>query len=395
MARLDRLSGPSKEVAQIASIIGREFDRNLLAQVAPIEATILRDALSKLLAAQLVVMGGASQQTLLFCHALIQDAAYQTLLTRKRVNYHQAVADAIVGLHPDIVATQPELIARHYTEGRRDDLAFPYWMKAGERALERSAISRTRWRSLRGVRKGQSGLLKHLPRGLGLPKLSSKWGGTNAAAPCYLMAAEQARQANDSVSFVRGALGYDDSQFLSGLPLDRSVALLVEAEEKIASDDDKQRCLILCRLGRAHLLLGDAEKSRSLGDRAGELARRLGIRRALFDLLVNRILVPRPAASLSRSPTSCAGGRGQALRSPAEADKAMPRNGALTLADIRGPTLTIVCEPCGRRGRYSRSSSSSTATRSSPISSRRSPTVRRRIPPASMTGARPCTREGL
>ena len=86
MARLDRLSATSKEVAQVAAVIGREFDRGLLGQVAALEAPILDDALSQLLAAQLVVMGGTSQQSLLFRHALIQDAAYQSLLTRKRVH---------------------------------------------------------------------------------------------------------------------------------------------------------------------------------------------------------------------------------------------------------------------------------------------------------------------
>ena len=139
MARLDRLPAPSKEVAQIASVIGREFDRNLLAEVVALDAPMLDDALRQLLAAQLVVMGGMSHQSLLFRHALIQDTAYQSLLTRKRLHYHHAIADAIVQSHPNIVATQPELIARHYTEGRRDDLALPYWKKAGERALERSA----------------------------------------------------------------------------------------------------------------------------------------------------------------------------------------------------------------------------------------------------------------
>jgi len=139
MARLDRLSATSKEVAQVAAVIGREFDRDLLAQVAALVAPILDDALRQLLTAQLVVMGGTSQQSLLFRHALIQDAAYQSLLTRKRVQFHHAIAGAIVQSHPDIVATQPELVARHYTEGRRDDLALPYWMKARERALERSA----------------------------------------------------------------------------------------------------------------------------------------------------------------------------------------------------------------------------------------------------------------
>ena len=103
MARLDRSPGPSREVAQIASVIGREFDRNLLAQVAALEAPMLSDALRQLLAAELVVIGGTSQQSLLFRHALIQDAAYQSLLTRKRVHYHHAIAEAIVELHPEII----------------------------------------------------------------------------------------------------------------------------------------------------------------------------------------------------------------------------------------------------------------------------------------------------
>src|SRR6516165_4445644 len=139
MARLDRLPASSKEVAQVASVIGREFDRSLLAEVVALSGSALDAALRKLLAAQLLVIGGMSHQTLLFRHALIQDTAYQSLLSRKRRQYHQAIADTIVKSHPDIVATQPELVARHYTDARRADLALPYWKTAGERALERFA----------------------------------------------------------------------------------------------------------------------------------------------------------------------------------------------------------------------------------------------------------------
>ena len=83
------------------------------------------------------------------------------------------------------------------------------------------------------------------------------------------------------------------------MPLNQSVALLTEAETKIASDDDEQRCLILSRLSRAHLLLGDAERSGSFARRATELARRLGDRRSLFNLFINRFLVPRLVVSPS------------------------------------------------------------------------------------------------
>jgi class 3 adenylate cyclase/tetratricopeptide (TPR) repeat protein len=307
MGRLDRLSTTSKEVAQVAAVIGREFDRGLLAQVAALVAPILDDALRQLLTAQLVVMGGTSSQSLLFRHALIQDAAYQSLLTRKRVHFHHAIADAIVQSHPDIVATQPELIARHYTEGRADGLALPFWMKAGERALERSANYEATDHFSNAL-----ALAERLPDGperkaetlaarLRLAEALTEVGRMNAAATHYLMAAEQARQANDAESFVRVALGYDTAQFGLSARLDQSVALLTEAEAKIAADDDKQRCVILSRLARAHLLLGDTQKSESFDRRATELARRLGDRRSLFTLFANRLIVPRLVASASEA----------------------------------------------------------------------------------------------
>ena len=305
MARLDRLSGPPKEIAQIASVIGREFDRSLLAQVAPLDAPTLDAALRRLLAAELVVMGGTSRQSLIFRHALIQDAAYQSLLSRRRVHYHRAIADAIVESHPDIVATQPELIARHYTEGRADGLALPYWVKAGERALERSANYEATDHFSNAL-----ALAERLPEGperttetlaarLRLAEALTEVGRYSAATTHYLMAAEQARQANDAESFARVALGYDTAQFLGGMSLDRSVALLTEAEAKTVPDDDKHRCVILSRLARAHLLLGDSERSESLSRRGTELARRLDDRHSLFTLFANRLLVPRPVASLS------------------------------------------------------------------------------------------------
>ena len=305
MARLDRLPAPSKEVAQIASVIGREFDRSLLAEVVAFGGPVLDGALRQLLAAQLVVIGGMSHQALLFRHALIQDTAYQSLLSRKRRQYHQAIADTIVKSHPNIVTTQPELLARHYTEARRDDLALPYWKKAGERALERSANYEAvdhfsnALAIAEKLPEGPERSLETLAARLRLAEALTEAGRHKDAATHFHMAAEQARQANDTNSLVRVALGYDIVQLYGNLPLDQSVALLTEAEAKVAPDDDKQRCLILARLARAHLLLGDAEKSESFDRRGTELARRLGDRQSLFHLFVNRFLVPRQVASPS------------------------------------------------------------------------------------------------
>ena len=88
---------------------------------------------------QLVVVGGVLRDALGFRHALIQDTAYQSLLSRRRRHYHEAIAKVLIDAYPDLVVTQPELIAQHYVNAQQNALALPYWMKAGERALGRSA----------------------------------------------------------------------------------------------------------------------------------------------------------------------------------------------------------------------------------------------------------------
>jgi class 3 adenylate cyclase/tetratricopeptide (TPR) repeat protein len=303
MARLDRLPALSKEVAQVAAVIGREFDRDLLAEVVTLDATVLDEALRQLSAAQLVVMSGMSHQAFLFRHALIQDTAYQSLLTRKRRQYHQAIADTIVKSHTTITATQPELVARHYCEAQRDDLALPYWKKAGTRALAHSANYEAvdhfsnALAIAEKLPEGPERDLETLAVRIRLAEAFTEAGRVKDATMHFYRAAEQARQADDTSNFVRAALGYDLAQFLAGVPPDESIVLLMEGEAKIDSDDDRQRCLILGRLARAHLLLGNVENSKSFDRKATKLARRLGDRESLFNLLVNRFLVPRIASS--------------------------------------------------------------------------------------------------
>jgi class 3 adenylate cyclase len=139
MARLDRLTPAAKEVAQIASVIGREFDRHLLSRVARIDEQTIDDALKQLMSTQIVVVGGVLRDALVFRHALIQDTAYQSLLSRRRRHYHEATARVLIDEYPDLIVTQPELIAQHFVQAQQAAQALPYWMKAGERALDRSA----------------------------------------------------------------------------------------------------------------------------------------------------------------------------------------------------------------------------------------------------------------
>ena len=140
MARLDRL-GPAKELAQIAATIGREFSHALLAAVARKPETELVPALDRLVAAGLVFPQGVPPYaTYLFKHALVQDAAYGTLLREPRRGLHARIAETLEREFVDISEAQPELLAHHCTEAGLIEKAASLWGKAGHRSLERSAL---------------------------------------------------------------------------------------------------------------------------------------------------------------------------------------------------------------------------------------------------------------
>jgi class 3 adenylate cyclase/predicted ATPase len=141
MARLDRL-GPAKEMAQIGAVIGREFSHALLASVARKPEAELGLALDRLVAAGLLSRHGAPPHArYLFKHALIQDAAYSTLLREPRRALHARIAETLESQFAQIAESQPELLARHYTEAGLIEKAGDLWGKAGQRSLERSALT--------------------------------------------------------------------------------------------------------------------------------------------------------------------------------------------------------------------------------------------------------------
>jgi predicted ATPase len=140
MARLDRL-GPAKEMAQIGAAIGREFAHALLASVIRKPEAELASALDRLIQAGLLFRQGVPPQaTYLFKHALVQDAAYGTLLRQPRHALHARIAETLERQFAEIADSQPELLARHYTEAGLIKKAAGFWGRAGQRSLERSAL---------------------------------------------------------------------------------------------------------------------------------------------------------------------------------------------------------------------------------------------------------------
>jgi predicted ATPase len=138
-ARLDRL-GSAREVAQIGAVLGRDFSYQLLRGVAELDEPALQASLERLAEADLLLVEGAPPRAnYRFKHALIQDAAYESVLRQRRQALHERAA---VFLRDDSerAAAKPEVIAHHFTQARMDELAIEWWGKAGDQALRRSAF---------------------------------------------------------------------------------------------------------------------------------------------------------------------------------------------------------------------------------------------------------------
>src|SRR5262249_8092638 len=133
--------GPAKEIAQIGAAIGREFSHALLQAVVRKTESELQSALDRLVTAGLLFRQGVPPHaTYLFKHTLVQDAAYGSLLRELRRALHARIAETLENQFPEIAESQPELLARHYTEASVIERAAAFWGKAGHRSLARSAL---------------------------------------------------------------------------------------------------------------------------------------------------------------------------------------------------------------------------------------------------------------
>jgi predicted ATPase len=151
MARLDRLA-PVKEVAQTAAVIGREFSHELIAAVSPLAGAHLDDALNQLIASELIFRRGTPPEaTYSFKHALVQDAAYQSLLKSRRQHLHARIAEVLEERFPEQAEAEPEVLGHHCTEAGLFERAVTCWHNAGQLAVRRSAMSEAIAQLQRGI----------------------------------------------------------------------------------------------------------------------------------------------------------------------------------------------------------------------------------------------------
>jgi class 3 adenylate cyclase/tetratricopeptide (TPR) repeat protein len=160
LARLDRLA-PTREIAQIGATLGRSFSHELISAVASISQPLLDDALDQLVRAELMFRRGTPPEAeYTFKHALVQDAAYSTLLRSRRQQLHGRIAATLESRFPEMTAAQPQLMAQHCAEASMIEKAINYWLKAGQQALARSAMTE----AVSQLQKGLA-LLESLPEG--------------------------------------------------------------------------------------------------------------------------------------------------------------------------------------------------------------------------------------
>ena len=250
MARLDRL-GPAKELAQIGAAIGREFSHGLMAAVAGKPEAEVQPALDRLVAAGLLFrQGSPPHATYLFKHALVQDAAYGTLLRGPRQELHARIAAATETGMPERVEREPELLAYHYAEAGQPDTAAGYWLAAGRLAARRSANSEAVAHLRRGIA-AVRGLPETVERNrlelalqlaLGPALVSSRGFGDAEASTGYQRAAELARR-----------LGDDRDRFAA------TWGLWITIRTKSASDHMRLRLQYLGEMVEAAERTGDAE----------------------------------------------------------------------------------------------------------------------------------------
>lgn len=139
LSRLDRMEA-NREVIQLAATIGREFSFELLSAACSLPEQELHTELFKLVKAEILFQKGqGSDAVYIFKHALLQDAAYRSILTRKRQACHHSIANELESGFPDISNSQPALLAHHFTEAGVTDKAIQYWLKAGQKSQEQSA----------------------------------------------------------------------------------------------------------------------------------------------------------------------------------------------------------------------------------------------------------------
>jgi tetratricopeptide (TPR) repeat protein len=274
MARLDRLPAGARYIAQVASVIGREVSLPLLTGVVGGQPRETAESLEDLLRSQLMLKGGSSgEQQVVFRHALIRDAAYQSLLTSRRRQIHRRIATTIQEAFPQTVEFQPELVARHYAEAGEPLPAIAHWRRAGQRAsglmASHEAVDHYRNALAQlaltppGTERDREEL--QLTLALGVPLIASTGHASDDVRRCYSRARELSELVKDPDGLFTSTRGlwnciYDRAELHDALELAKILVGL-------AGPDVVKQALAQRALGSTYMNLGAFEDAIAAFDR--------------------------------------------------------------------------------------------------------------------------------
>ncbi len=273
MARLDRLP-MVREIAQAGAVLGREFGYDMMRILSTEPDDTLQDHLTQLVSNELLYQRGRPPRAkYVFRHALVRDAAYTSLLRRRRQQYHQQVAQQLETHFPDTVEMQPELLAHHFTEGGNIAQAVAYWQRAGQRASERSAYQEAISHFTQGLtllpelpeapERTQQELNLQLALAAGL--LMTKGHGAPEVETAYTRARALCQQLGDTLALFPVLFGL--WQFYAVKPDLQMNMELGKQLLRLAEQTQDPPLLVVARyaLGFSHLMIGeDVEASRHL-----------------------------------------------------------------------------------------------------------------------------------
>jgi predicted ATPase/class 3 adenylate cyclase len=292
-ARLDRLV-PVKEVAQIGAAIGREFPYELLAAVAPLRQNELHEALARLEEAELVFRRGMPPHaTFTFKHALVRDAAYDSMLRGKRQQVHAAIARALEERFPETAQTKPEVLAQHYCEAGLAERCVEYRLRAGHRAAELSANLEAVGHLKNGLEvlatlpesSGRDELELALQSALGMPLIATKGYAAPETGAVYARAHELCERTGHAdrlppIVYGRWAYHLVGGEHQTGRRLAEQFLSLAGSQADTALELVGHRILGMSLLHLGELQAGRARIERALGlydpRRHGSLAFRFG-----------------------------------------------------------------------------------------------------------------------
>ena len=287
-SRIDRLTPEQKDLLQTLAVIGKEFPFRLVREVSGKGDEDLQRLLAELQVAEFIYEQPAiSDVSYVFKHALSQQVASGSALQERRRALHQRVARVLEAQFPEIVDTQPELIAHHYTETGRGAQAIPYWQRAGERALQRWANQEAINHSKKGLEllgsrpepsheswPAEQAQRYSLMLVLGTAQFQA--GEFLEARATLLGAAEVAQSLGSTESVIGAALALVHMTHNVGLAAPEVVLLLEQALEKLGTDDSPIRARTLGGLARYLGVTGERKQLMLYAPQAEAMARRLG-----------------------------------------------------------------------------------------------------------------------